>query len=56
MVLEGNRQEPVVPVLIPRRNQEELINIKFLTHRELVPGPQIFGSGPQFWFLVTSFS
>jgi hypothetical protein len=27
MVLEGNRQEPVVPILIARRNQEELINI-----------------------------
>jgi hypothetical protein len=55
-VFYGAWGEPVVPMLIPRRNQDELINIKFLTHRELVPGPQIFGSGPQFWFLVTGFS
>jgi hypothetical protein len=27
MVLEGNRQELVVPMLIPRKNQEELVNI-----------------------------
>jgi hypothetical protein len=27
MMLEGNRKEPVVPMLIPQRNQEELVNI-----------------------------
>jgi hypothetical protein len=28
-------------------------NVPFLLFPELVPDPQLFGIGPQFWFLVT---